>query len=134
MNDGKEQTDGAKDEPSKPAGLALPEQTLPDVIHLIPVTSRPFFPAQVQPVMVDAEPWKDTLQAVADGGGQPVVGLIYVPDFDDQAPLDEFPLVTAWRQRIKERPAVQRGVALGKEDRRAQPPTEEERKILFQQK
>ena len=49
-------------------------------------------------------------------------------------PLDDYPLVSAWRQRIKERPAVQRGVALGKEDRRTAPPSDEERKILFQQK
>jgi GST-like protein len=49
-------------------------------------------------------------------------------------PLDGYPQVSAWRQRIKERPAVQRGVALGKEDRRAAAPTDEERKVLFQQK
>jgi GST-like protein len=47
--------------------------------------------------------------------------------------LDEFPNVARWRQAIKERPAVQRGVDLGKELRRAAPPTEEERRILFNQ-
>lgn len=73
------------------ADLALPNQMLPAVLHVLPVLSRPFFPAQVQPVMVDAEPWKDTLQAVADSGGQPVVGLIYAPDFDEQRPVESFP-------------------------------------------
>ncbi|MGH7056178.1 MAG: glutathione S-transferase family protein [Stellaceae bacterium] len=48
-------------------------------------------------------------------------------------PLDAFPNVARWRQRIKERPAVQRGVDLGKEWRRRAPPTAEERKILFNQ-
>lgn len=47
--------------------------------------------------------------------------------------LDEFPNLGAWRQRIKERPAVQRGVDLGKELRRSAPPSDEERKILFNQ-
>lgn len=47
--------------------------------------------------------------------------------------LDEFPNVSAWRQRIKARPAVQRGVDLGKELRRSAPPSDEERKILFNQ-
>ena len=47
--------------------------------------------------------------------------------------LDEFPNVSAWRQRIKQRPAVQRGVDLGKELRRSAPPSDEERKILFDQ-
>jgi GST-like protein len=48
-------------------------------------------------------------------------------------PLDEFPNVARWRATIKERPAVQRGVDLGKEFRRSGPPSDEERKILFDQ-
>ena len=48
-------------------------------------------------------------------------------------PLDEFPNVSRWRDMIKQRPAVQRGVDLGKELRRAAPPGEEERRILFNQ-
>ena len=47
--------------------------------------------------------------------------------------LEEFPRVAAWRERIKARPAVQRGVDLGKELRRRTPPTEQERAILFNQ-
>ncbi len=48
-------------------------------------------------------------------------------------PLDDFPNVARWRQAIKERPAVQAGVDLGKDLRRSAPPSEEERKILFNQ-
>jgi GSH-dependent disulfide-bond oxidoreductase len=47
--------------------------------------------------------------------------------------LDEFPNVARWREAIKQRPAVQRGVDLGKALRRGAPPTEEERRILFNQ-
>jgi len=47
--------------------------------------------------------------------------------------LDDFPNVARWRETIKARPAVQRGVDLGKELRRRAPPGEEERKILFNQ-
>ncbi len=47
--------------------------------------------------------------------------------------LDEFPNVAQWRNRVKLRPAVQRGVDVGKEFRRSAPPTDEERKILFNQ-
>ena len=50
-----------------------------------------------------------------------------------QLSLDEFPNVARWRGVIKERPAVQRGVDLGKEFRRQGPPSEEERKTLFSQ-
>jgi GSH-dependent disulfide-bond oxidoreductase len=47
--------------------------------------------------------------------------------------LEAFPNVTAWRQRVKERPAVQAGVDLGKELRRKGLPSEAERKVLFNQ-
>ncbi len=47
--------------------------------------------------------------------------------------LDEFPNVARWREAVKARPAVQRGVDLGKEWRRSAPPSDEERRILFNQ-
>ena len=47
--------------------------------------------------------------------------------------LDPFPNVTRWRQAVKQRPAVQRGVDLGKELRRAAPPSAEEREIMYNQ-
>jgi GST-like protein len=47
--------------------------------------------------------------------------------------LDELPNVARWRTAIKARPAVRRGVDLGKDLRRSKPPTDEERRILFNQ-
>ena len=49
------------------------------------------------------------------------------------ASLAPFPNVTAWRSRIKDRPAVRRAVDLGKEMRRSGPPTDAERKLLYEQ-
>lgn len=49
------------------------------------------------------------------------------------ASLDPFPKLADWRQRVKERPAVQRGVDLGKDLRRSGPPSDAERKVLFGQ-
>ena len=49
-------------------------------------------------------------------------------------PLEPFPNVSRWRQAVKERPAVRRGVDLGKEFRRDAPPSDQERKILFNQR
>ena len=48
--------------------------------------------------------------------------------------LDDLPHVTRWRAAVKARPAVQRGVDLGKALRRSAPPTDDERRILFNQK
>ena len=47
--------------------------------------------------------------------------------------LEAFPAVSRWRQAVKQRPAVQRAVDLGKEHRRTAPPSAEEREILFKQ-
>ena len=49
------------------------------------------------------------------------------------ATLEPFPNVTAWRSRLKNRPAVQRAVDLGKDMRRQAPPTDDERKLLYEQ-
>ncbi len=46
-------------------GLVLPGQTLPDTVYIIPIHNRPFFPAQVLPVIVNEEPWAETLELVA---------------------------------------------------------------------
>lgn len=54
------------------------------------------------------------------------------------ATLDPYPNVAAWRNRIKERPAVQRGVNLGKGERSKvgfeKGPSEEARKVMYGQK
>ena len=47
-------------------------------------------------------------------------------------PLDEFPHLKAWQERMAARPAVQRGRNLGAELRK--PMTEEEKKVLFGQR
>lgn len=47
--------------------------------------------------------------------------------------FDDLPNVSRWRQRIKERPAVQRGVDLGKESRPSGPLTDDARSVLFNQ-
>src|SRR3546814_18321423 len=43
----------------------LPDQQQPDKLYIIPVHNRPFFPAQVLPVIVNEDPWAETLDRVA---------------------------------------------------------------------
>jgi GST-like protein len=47
--------------------------------------------------------------------------------------MDEFPHLKRWHEAMKARPAVRRGVDVGKEFRRQAPPSEQERKMLFDQ-
>ncbi|WP_022964182.1 endopeptidase La [Halopseudomonas pelagia] len=46
--------------------LVVPNQRLPNKLYLLPIQNRPFFPAQVMPVVVDEAPWDATLERVAD--------------------------------------------------------------------
>lgn len=46
-------------------GLMLPGQERPSQLHIIPVYGRPFLPAQILPVQIQADPWAKTLERVA---------------------------------------------------------------------
>ncbi|MCG8313659.1 MAG: endopeptidase La [Pseudomonadales bacterium] len=46
-------------------GLIPASEVLPDSLYVIPISSRPYFPAQVQPIVVDVDPWSETLKRVA---------------------------------------------------------------------
>ncbi|GLK88193.1 endopeptidase La [Pseudomonas turukhanskensis] len=47
-----------------PHALALPNQRPPERLYVIPIHNRPFFPAQVLPVIVNEEHWTETLELV----------------------------------------------------------------------
>lgn len=58
-----------RDEPgddSGRTGLAIPDQRLPEKLYLLPVSNRPFFPAQVMPVVMDEAPWSETIERVSN--------------------------------------------------------------------
>lgn len=59
--------------------LALADEFLPDQLFVLPVNGRPFFPAQVQPVIVDEELWGATLEEVMESEHQ-LLGLSFVND------------------------------------------------------
>jgi len=59
--------------------LVLPGQALPKRIYLLPVGNRPFFPAQVQPLVFNASLWDETLNRVSNTDHK-VLGLNYVEE------------------------------------------------------
>ncbi|TBR38304.1 endopeptidase La [Marinomonas agarivorans] len=71
-----------------PKAIALPEDVLPDVIHLLPLSSRPFFPAQVQPVALDIGLWEETFDEISTND-RSVVGLVYVEGTAEGRPAKE---------------------------------------------
>jgi ATP-dependent Lon protease len=64
--------------------LVLPRQALPEILYIMPVTTRPFMPAQIQPLIADASAWGDTVKRVAETDHK-VMGLFFVEADDPSA-------------------------------------------------
>lgn len=58
------------------SGLALADEVLPERLLVLPVTGRPFFPAQVQPIMVSRALWEETLKRV-EKTDHKLLGLVF---------------------------------------------------------
>jgi ATP-dependent Lon protease len=70
--------------------LVRAADVLPGVIHVLPLDSRPFFPGQVVPLLVNADRWEQTLRAVHESQ-HGVIGLVLVrSDSSDEAAADDF--------------------------------------------
>jgi len=70
--------------------LALPGDILPTTIHLLPLVERPFFPAQSVPVLMNDEPWIDTVTTVGDTAHH-LAGLVMIrKDDTESVEMDDF--------------------------------------------
>ncbi len=68
----------------------LPAQTLPSTIYILPLTEKPFFPAQTLPLIMNEGPWAETVKKIGDAGHH-LVGLVLVHgDVSDDARPDDF--------------------------------------------
>ncbi|QNH05517.1 endopeptidase La [Pseudomonas sp. B11D7D] len=78
---------------SSSTGLVLPAQQLPDKLYIIPIHNRPFFPAQVLPVIVNQQPWGRTLTRVGNTEHK-CLAVFFVdnpPDEHGEFDLDSLP-------------------------------------------
>ncbi len=55
--------------------LVRASEMLPGIIHLIPMATRPFFPGQVVPLVMETERWMSTLKEVTENGNG-ILGLV----------------------------------------------------------
>ena len=70
--------------------LARPAEVLPGVLHVLPLANRPFFPAQIAPIVLDQDPWQSTVEAAIESG-QRIIGLVLVRNDEAvQARADDF--------------------------------------------
>ena len=57
--------------------LVAASDTLPERIYLLPIHNRPFFPAQVQPLVINRERWEETMRRVGNTPHQ-TIGVAFV--------------------------------------------------------
>ena len=65
-------------------GLVLPGRQLPLKLLLLPIFERPFFPAQVQPLVIDEKPWRETFARLAKMDHH-LLGLSYAGEREEAA-------------------------------------------------
>ena len=66
---------GDQDDEPRRGEIAIANEILPTTIHLLPLSERPFFPAQALPLLMNEEPWLETVHKVGDAA-QHAVGLL----------------------------------------------------------
>jgi ATP-dependent Lon protease len=68
----------------------LPAQTMPSSLYILPLTEKPFFPAQTLPLIMNEGPWLETVKRIGDAGHH-LVGLVCVHgDTSDDARPEDF--------------------------------------------
>ncbi len=70
--------------------LTLSQPVLPDTLYLLPLTERPFFPAQTLPLLMNIGPWLETVEKIGDTEHK-MVGLVLVrPNSADEVTPQDF--------------------------------------------
>ncbi|MEJ1296957.1 MAG: endopeptidase La [Candidatus Sedimenticola sp. (ex Thyasira tokunagai)] len=57
------------------SALLRPGEVLPNLIHLLPIATRPFFPGQAVPLLMESEHWSETIKS-ASKSEQKVIGIV----------------------------------------------------------
>jgi len=84
--------------PAEAGTLARAGDVLPTILHIAPITNRPFFPAQAIPLVLDREPWAKTIALVTETPHK-IMGLVLVRKDEavDIVSGDYYPMGTACR-------------------------------------
>ncbi len=65
------------DEQQANSELIIPQEVLPGTLYILPLLDRPFFPAQASPIIIDENPWLETVEKIGETP-QRVAGLVLV--------------------------------------------------------
>ena len=80
------------DSQGAPTGSAIVRaaDVLPVTLHILPLTHRPFFPVQAMPLVLPADPWLETLEAVGATRHHMVGLLLARPEANDPPTAGQF--------------------------------------------
>ncbi len=74
------------------------KEALPNLIHILPLSNRPFFPHQVIPLVVETNPWADTVKTIVNSSHK-LVGLVLCKkdQVNEAGPADFYQIGTVCR-------------------------------------
>ena len=52
------------------SSITLTDQDLPKQLYILPLSDRPFFPAQTLPILMAEDPWLDTVKKIGETEAQ----------------------------------------------------------------
>ena len=70
--------------------LAPATEVLPGRLFLLPLSERPFFPAQIMPLLMKEEPWLDTVDRIGESSHHMVALFVTHAESPDQSGPKEF--------------------------------------------
>lgn len=80
----------ASDQKEEHGQLARAGDVLPSILHLLPLSNRPFFPGQALPLLVEQEPWLSTFEGAMESGNH-TIGLVLIRGSNaEEARSEEF--------------------------------------------
>jgi len=66
------------------------KEVLPNLLPILPLANRPFFPHQIVPLIVETDPWEKTVKLIADSSHK-LLGLVVVQTDDiNEAKTEDF--------------------------------------------
>jgi len=73
--------------------LVRPGEVMPGIIHLLPVSARPFFPGQAVPLLMDEDHWASTMHAVSETPHKLIGVVLTRAETAEEAQAEDFYLV-----------------------------------------
>jgi ATP-dependent Lon protease len=66
------------------------QDVLPNILPILPIANRPFFPHQIIPLLMEREPWEETIKLIAESSHK-LLGLVLIKTEDvNEATADDF--------------------------------------------